>query len=72
MGWTTTIDAGTVFGLVYCNVSSANTGGGIVGQTSTGASCSSDVACFFIDELPYVLVRGQRGFESRYDLLSVQ
>lgn len=55
-GWTTTVDAASVFALVYCNASSGGAGGGIVGQASSGISCNNAIECFFVDELPYALV----------------
>lgn len=57
-GWVTAVDSASVFHLVYCNATSAESGGagGVVGQGSSSTSCGNAVACFFVDELPYVLV----------------
>ena len=57
-GWTTAVDGTTVFSKILCNSSSASSGGagGIVGQASSSGSCKNAVECFFVDQLPYVLV----------------
>ena len=57
-GWVTTVDASTVFDLVYCNTTTPlGVGpGGVVGQTSSTASCNSVIECFFVFQLPYALV----------------
>ena len=62
-GWTTAVDSTNVFNLIYCNSSAADSGGagGIVGQASSPVSCNGVVECFFVDELPYALVKREMG-----------
>lgn len=57
---------------VYCNTTiPANDESGTPSGQASGTGCSSAIACFFLDELPYVLVRNVRAHSTHTLLVPV-